>query len=224
MKSFTFYFFKNFLFLIALFLINFSFAEDISREEKGKLHVAIIEAHDKGNHHLILDLIKDLMKEGGNVNVPDTYGQTTLHIVSALGYKNIAGLLIKNGAEVNVKNIVDSQTPLHYTFLHSKEELAKLLIESGAEVNARDKKGQTPLHYASWFGNIELAKFSLESGAEVNAKNNKGQTPLHYASMKCNQEIAVLLIKSGANESIKDKSGKTAKELADENCINNLIS
>jgi len=36
-----------------------------------------------------LDLIKDFIKEGGNVNVPDIDGQTPLDIVSAFGYKNI---------------------------------------------------------------------------------------------------------------------------------------
>jgi len=43
---------KGSFFLISLFLMNFSFAKD-SRDEKEKLHLAIIESHDKGNHHTL---------------------------------------------------------------------------------------------------------------------------------------------------------------------------
>lgn len=90
------------------------------------------------------------------VNAKDVWGKTPLHNAAFHGHKEIAKLLIENGAEVNVAGL-DDNTPLHWAAVRGATEIAKLLLENGANANARDKHGHTPFYQAAWNGHIGLA-------------------------------------------------------------------
>lgn len=61
------------------------------------------------------------------------------------GKLDIAGLLIMNGAAVNVAT-VDGKTALHLASLHGHTEVVKLLLEHDAETSAEQKTVEYSLY------------------------------------------------------------------------------
>ena len=118
-------------------------------------------------------IIELLLKKGANVNVIDNNGHTPLIVViiSHLVFhqikteifihdekkyqenvetnqKNIIELLIKNGADINIK--VKNISILFYTCIFSNLEIIEILIKNGADVN-------------SYEGNMSLLEYVLFS-------------------------------------------------------------
>ena len=120
---------------------------------------------------------------------------TPLHIAANNGHKEVAELLIAEGADVNAKGVIGI-TPLHYALT---KEIAELLIDKGADVNAKDKYERTPLHGVT---TKEIAELLIAKGADANAAMKNGRTALDMT--KRHPEIADLLRKHG---------GKTGEEL-----------
>ena len=85
------------------------------------------------------------------------------------GQKEIAKLLIANGADVNTKN-KDSTTPLHQASLGGRKEVVELLIANGADVNAKvvsgTKQGLTPLDAANETNHPEIADLLRKHGGK----------------------------------------------------------
>ena len=75
------------------------------------------------------------------------------------GYHEVAQLLVRSGAEVNVACKV-GRMPLHLAALalRGQKELLQLLTESGADINVVDKWGKTPLHLAAESGGKEMVE------------------------------------------------------------------
>ncbi|KFM08222.1 Putative ankyrin repeat domain-containing protein 31, partial [Aptenodytes forsteri] len=53
--------------------------------------------------HQDVDLVRNIIKAGGNVNVQDYAGWTALHKASVEGFYGIANELLKAGADVNAR-------------------------------------------------------------------------------------------------------------------------
>ena len=74
-----------------------------------------------------------------------------------LGHTEVASLLIKNGAELNLpdKNL---QGALHLACFYGKEEVTSLLLQSGCDPDLQDSQGQRPIDVAMEMGNTEIAE------------------------------------------------------------------
>ena len=105
-------------------------------------------------------------------------GASPLHMAVLTNNKEIVGLLLDNGAEIDIKaKDIDAGTPLHWAVYLENREMAELLIERGADVNAQNKTGYRPIDFASegfvrpeWFDQ-ENSDFSL-STVETDANSN----------------------------------------------------
>ncbi len=121
----------------------------------------------------------------------------------AIHYKQteVAELLIKKGADVNIRNRV-KKTPLFYV---KQLKDVKLLIENGADPNARDEVGLTFLHridsyYIKPIDAVEIAKYLIQNGADLSIKPTEefGETPLESAKSSSypNKELIEVLEKA----------------------------
>ena len=110
----------------------------------------------------------------------------------------VVSVLLRNGAEVNVKDEEDN-TPLHLlaekgSSLDKKiPDTIKILLEHGADVNAQNYKGFTPLMHAVKRNRAENVELLLRAGADVTIKNNMKQTAMDYARRPGNEAIMNLL-------------------------------
>ena len=93
-----------------------------------------------------------------------SFGNTALMQTVAKGYTDIAELLIKNGADVNVKDCL-GWTALMAATGNGHAEIAELLIKNGADVNAKDNNGGTALMVAVENGHTETAQLLRKYGA-----------------------------------------------------------
>jgi ankyrin repeat protein len=175
-----------------LLLITIAAVLLVGTASAGPIHDAV----NRGD----LAAVQSELDKGANVNAK-MWRRTPLHSATAGGHKEIAELLIAEGADVNVTD-GGGDTPLHYAARDGQKEIAELLIAEGAGVNAMKIDGMTPLHYAAINGHKEIAELLIAEGAEVNAMDDDGGPPLDWTI--AHPETANLLRKHG---------GKTGEEL-----------
>ena len=143
------------------------------------------------------------------VNVTDGDGRRPLHYAAMNDHKEIAELLIAEGASVNAWD-GDGLYPLHYAALNNHKEIAELLIAEGANLNASTHKSHTPLCRATQEGHKEIVELLIDKGADMEARNIAENTALHLAAENGRKEIVELLIAAGADvNAMNDWTGST---------------
>ncbi len=159
------------------------------------------------------------------LNQANKDGRTPLSLAVSFGLRDIAELLIAQGADVQQANAA-GVTPLHLAAWRGSAELGQLLLAHGARIDARTRGGETPLHYAvhnlmyqSDGGMPErfqaMLELLLRDGASVNidAPACRG-TALLGAVWSRNVPLAELLLAHGALVNATDKDGDTALHIA----------
>ena len=69
------------------------------------------------------------------------------------GHKDVVGLLVANGADLNAREEgEDKWNPLTCASRYGFKEIAEILIDNGADVNAREVDSMTPLICAIKYG------------------------------------------------------------------------
>ena len=129
--------------------------------------VDIWEAARTGN----IEAVKQHLAAGVDVNAKDKYGESPLLFAATFGHKEIAELLIANGADVNTKIDKIGMTPLHIATGQGYKEIVELLIAKGADVNAKvvsgPIQGSTPLDVAIYLKQTETADLLRKHGGKT---------------------------------------------------------
>ncbi|HYS55424.1 MAG TPA: ankyrin repeat domain-containing protein [Thermoanaerobaculia bacterium] len=140
-----------------------------------------------------------LRDDPDGVRRPNNFGWTALHMSAFAGNVANSELLIRKGAEVNVRaKSRFLNTPLQTALLSGQYDTARLLIEHGADVLVRQAKGFTPMHEAALLGRADIIELLLAHGAEINSMADNGHTPLAEAYRGHHDEAAALLKSKGA--------------------------
>jgi ankyrin repeat protein len=185
---------------------------------------------------------------GAKGAAPIRVGWTALHSAANKGRKDVAGLLVARGADVNAMDERE-YTPLKLAALGGYQEIAELLVANGALINPVDIMGLSPLHCAAIGGNLQIAKMLIAKGAAINAQRGdyvkgwswvtvsgntyteravssgkfvEGRTPLHLAVTGGNREMTELLIASGSIVDMRENHGNTALHFAAANNHRNV--
>ena len=175
--------------------------------------ISIHEAAGTGN----IEAVKQHIAAGTDVNgLADNEGVgrlkgveevTPLYLAAQEAQKEIAVLLIANGADVNAKNKY-GDTPLHGAAFSGHKEVAALLIANGADVNAKEVDDQTPLDWAAHPHNpnadAEITELLRKHGGKTGE-----ELSIHYAAEDGNIEVVKQHLVAGTDVNAKNRSEKT---------------
>ncbi|MDF2549970.1 MAG: ankyrin-3-like [Chlamydiales bacterium] len=163
------------------------------------LHLALQNRH--------LELVKCLLQNGANANLPDPLGFTPLHIACQMGCLEAALELIdSHQAQVNAKSSI-GLAPLHIACREGHLDLVERLIEKGATTYLEDNRGFTPLHYACQKGSLPIVIFLAQFQDDLDLFTQEDiSSPLHQA-LKYDQFQVALYLMTVNIPYIKDKKG-----------------
>ena len=159
-----------------------------------------------------MQAVRELLRGGADVNVPQGDGMTALHWAAERGDAELAGLLVFAGADVRAGTRIGAYTPLHMAAEAASPEVVRVLLEAGSDPHATTTNtGSTPLHLAAGSGDPEVVRLLVEHGADVHARERAwGQTPLTFAAAYNRVEAIRALLAAGADPNATARSVNTA--------------
>lgn len=181
-----------------IYAINFS---DIDMVEFLISKGADVNVRDSHGHTALMnavkrekvDIVKLLIKKKADVNmiVPNAGNITALEWAAIIANKNIFDILIKNGANINMKNHLGYTTVIRTVvgirenereygpedlqifeklslkeIIDWKKEVIKKSIGDGFYINEKDASGRTILTLAESVGNMEIVNLLISYGAK----------------------------------------------------------
>lgn len=206
---------------------------------------ALIAAGADVNYHqddmmgyTALGLAKDtvmmevLIYAGADINHQDNRTGYTPLMNALNGCNNdVAGFLIRQGADINIK-ANDGATALILA-CGCSEDIAKQLLVKGADIHALTDRGMGVFTQCTNVGlsretvSYEFVEFLLEKGADIDEANTtswyKGYTPLFWAVSSGDDKLVSFLVKNGANVNAIAVEGKTPLSIATEAGSTNII-
>jgi uncharacterized protein len=150
--------------------------------------------------------VRDLLKQGADVNAAQGDGMTALHWAASHGDLELARMLLVAGANVRATTRINGYTPLFLAAREGNAAIVAALVEAGADPKAVSSTGSTPLMLAAGAGNAGAVERLLDAGVEIDAKERaRGQTALMFAAAYNRVEVVKLLARRGANVAMTSK-------------------
>ena len=138
-------------------------------------------AENFGDQTMIDFLLKN---DGCRRHVQDSDGTTPLYIAEKYGKISTIELLLKIGADPNVKD-VNNKTVFHIAARFGHLNVMSVLLEKDSrESNTQGIDGMTPLHIAVKYGKTLMVELLLKRGADPNVKNAEGRTADQLTNMR----------------------------------------
>ena len=141
--------------------------------------------------------VSQLINSGKSPNDVDDNGRPALDIAVVNGNLQIAAILIKAKARLDVRDRLGN-TPLHLATEHHQVEMAKLLIDVGAPVDAEDHNGVTPLMIAARRGYLDIGEALLAKGANPRKTDFTGHDALSFATDSHRTAVVQVLQRAAA--------------------------
>lgn len=160
-----------------------------------------------------LESVRTLLDHGAKVDTADpSFKQTALMIAVRENHPDVAGLLVKRGANVNAQTrtgetpgwVLPNSVP---GFGHGIGIVRGGLPDRGSRYFIPG--GLTPLMYAARDGRVEAAKILVDGGADLEKTDPNGITPLLMAISNDQMSTARYLIDKGARINVSDWYGRT---------------
>lgn len=194
----------------------------------------LIEAIFKNN----ILLVEKLISSGVDVNQQNDGLATPLFVASALGYSEIAEILIKSGAYVNFNGNHGGMTALMNAAFNGKTNCVKLLLSYGADAALHDNEGFNALmhgvlsakyvpDYITREQAYDLCDALIKVTPDINHRGCKetghNRNALMYAAIHGHIDQYILLVNAGADFTLHDDLGNSVQELARTNMCFDLL-
>ena len=98
----------------------------------------------------ITQLIESLENDSSHINNLNQKGLSPIHIAVINGNLEIIKILLKYGADPNIKTLHKNQTPLHLAYIFKcliSNQIINLLIKNKADINSEDINNKKPYEY-----------------------------------------------------------------------------
>lgn len=143
--------------------------------------------------------VRELISDGVDVNTVDNKKTPLDWVIERDPVNiNIARVLIKAGADINIAN-----KQFFSAFERGDIKKVRELIAVGVNVdNIVDENGYAPLNRAAFRNNINMVKTLINKGADVNITDENRYTPLICATINNCMEVVKTLINEGADINI----------------------
>ena len=152
------------------------------------------------------DAVRQLLKQGADVNAVQGDGVTALHWAATRGDAEMASMLLVAGANHRAATRFGGYQPLHVAAERGSATVVRALVTAGADANATTARGTTPLMLAAAAGDTETLGALLEAGAQANARETeRGHTALMFAAAADRLPAVRLLLARGADPAIATK-------------------
>ncbi|KAL5088552.1 hypothetical protein Trisim1_006509 [Trichoderma cf. simile WF8] len=147
----------------------------------------------------LIEVVKQRLQNGADVNGSDRDGFTPLMTASMGGQFEVAALLIEHGARIDAE-AHEGTTALFAAAISGSVELVQLLLDEGADVEGGSRSNnKIPLFAAASTGHADVVRLLLDHGAQIEAKTEKDSTALRLASIRGQTDVVQLLLDSGAD-------------------------
>ena len=164
-----------------------------------------------------LSIVRYLLAEGADTNLPGALGTLPLHDVVNSGSLDIAHELISHGAYVNLKEPYNNQTPLMWACQAGATDIVRCYLLQGADPHATDVNNWTALHYSVFSNDSEIFDALREADANVDALDMNGNSALHLAVQNNSVDYVRCLLEACAFPSIQNLEGNQPLHIAARN-------
>lgn len=151
------------------------------------------------------DILRYLLKLGGDAAAPIANGITPLTAAAFGGSVECAKLLLATGADANqspgektVAGGPHPTTPLIYACERGHDAVVRLLLDSGADPSVSRGDGELALQLAMERCALSTLEELVSAGADATAVNSDGLSVLHTAMLKRRADALPLLLAGGA--------------------------
>jgi len=148
-----------------------------------------------------MDFIQVLIQRGADLNMLSS-GITPLTKAIEMNKLHIVALLLKNGADPNIRN-TDGTIPITVAIENNREAMVGMLLQysskPGDDANWKNKLGEPVLVMAARKGQNAVVKTLLSFGAFPNNTDYMDDTALIIASQQGNTGLVQLLVENGAD-------------------------
>jgi ankyrin repeat protein len=156
--------------------------------------------------------VLSLVAKKADVNAIQPDGATALHWAVYAEDAETTAVLIRAGANVNVRNNY-GVSPLAIAAKHANPNILGQLMKAGADPNDKINyinADETPVMHAARAGNVDAVRMLLLAGAQVNARESwNGQSPLQWAAAEGRGAVVEALIEGGADIRQRSNAGTT---------------
>jgi ankyrin repeat protein len=169
-----------------------------------------------------IKLVEELIKAGGDINLQDEDGNTSL--INSIFNNNleIVMVLIDAKADLNLQNKFED-TALIYASYCGYIEIVEVLINAKANLNLQDDNGETALIGASRGGHLKIVEELIKAKANLNLQDKYGNTALINSILRNNLEIGKELIKANTDLVPRSGTSRTACSSTSTNIDNKFI-
>jgi uncharacterized protein len=143
--------------------------------------------------------VEQLLASGSSPNGTNDAGRTGLHIAALNGNAEIADLLIKAGAWIDVKDPLGN-TPLFYAADRDHVDVVDLLLAAGASPNQQNRGGVTPLMAAAQRGNVQIVQALLAKGGDPRKTDFTGRDAVSWAEEDHREMVVETLRRAASRE------------------------
>lgn len=153
-------------------------------------------------------LVRYLQKHKKAVNDFCQFLITPLMWAARLGNTEITEILLKAGADVNMKD-KDGRTALMFAAREGHATTAELLVKFMANCDDQDDSGRSPLMFSASQNCVSVVSMLIRRMATIDLTNYENRTALMYACREGHTNIAEEILDAGGNVNFLDCHGRS---------------